>query len=293
VNYQSGGAFRRALEQRLTTITLNSGTPLVRLRKLVAFDRFLARMVNAQPDSWVLKGGLALQLRLRGIARTTKDIDLLAFAQPENVLVRLREAASLYLGDWFTFEVAEPVRMSIPEQTGLRYTVQSLLDGRVFEQFHIDIGIGDAIIEPVELLETTDLLAFAGLSPTHVPCYPVTQQIAEKLHAYTRPRRTGESSRVKDFVDILLLSGLELISSERIFRAIQATFSTEETHPIPIKVPPPPKKWDRELRRLAVDVGMDSLSLEGAYRIIQQFLDPVLTGESLKEWNPVRKEWVE
>ena len=38
--------------------------PLVRLRKLVAFDRFLARLALAQPDAWILKGGLALQLRL-------------------------------------------------------------------------------------------------------------------------------------------------------------------------------------------------------------------------------------
>jgi hypothetical protein len=150
VNYQTGGAFRRALEQRLSAINLSTGTPLVRLRKMVAFDRFLARMVHAQPDIWVLKGGLALQLRLGGKARTTKDMDLLALTEPEKVIVRLREAAALDLGDWFTFEVAEPTRVAIPDQTGLRYTTQSLLDGRVFEQFHVDIGIGDAIIEPVE-----------------------------------------------------------------------------------------------------------------------------------------------
>ncbi|MGB9606231.1 MAG: hypothetical protein ACPL88_10195 [Bryobacteraceae bacterium] len=41
-----------------------SGMPLARLRKMVAFERFLARLVAAQPDAWVLKGGLALQFRL-------------------------------------------------------------------------------------------------------------------------------------------------------------------------------------------------------------------------------------
>ena len=78
MKYQSGGAFRRALETRLRNRSLSSGMPLVRLRKMVAFDRLLARLTKSQPDQWVLKGGLALQLRLGDRARTTKDIDLLS-----------------------------------------------------------------------------------------------------------------------------------------------------------------------------------------------------------------------
>ncbi|MEA3328001.1 MAG: nucleotidyl transferase AbiEii/AbiGii toxin family protein [Chloroflexota bacterium] len=56
--------------------------PLSRLRKLVVFDRFLARLFQDQPDHWVFKGGFALQLRLGERARTTKDIDLLARETP-------------------------------------------------------------------------------------------------------------------------------------------------------------------------------------------------------------------
>jgi hypothetical protein len=56
MKYQNGGAFRRALEDRLRAQSLKSGVALVRLRKMVAFDRFLARLLLAQPDTWVLKG---------------------------------------------------------------------------------------------------------------------------------------------------------------------------------------------------------------------------------------------
>ena len=63
-----------------------------------------------------------------------------------------------------------------------------------FERFHIDIGIGDPLLSPVEYLETPALLTFAGIAPTVVPCYPSTQQIAEKYHAYTRPHVSGVSS---------------------------------------------------------------------------------------------------
>ncbi len=193
MTYQSGSAFRRALEQRLNARALATGLPLVRLRKIVAFDRFLARLVHSQPETWALKGGLALQLRLGGRSRTTKDIDLLSFAMADQVLALLREAAFLDLSDWFTFEVSEPTKVPHPDQAGVRYAVQTLLDGRTFEIFHVDVGIGDAVVEPLEYLTITDLLSFASLPPTLVPCYPITQQIAEKLHAYTKPRKSGKA----------------------------------------------------------------------------------------------------
>lgn len=291
MKYQNGGAFRRALEQRLSTQSLRSGVPLTRLRKMVAFERFLARLLRAQPDAWVIKGGLALQLRLGSRARTTKDIDMLALSQPKEISSTLREAVSLDLGDWFTFEVAEPGQNSITAQGGLRHPIHALLDSRTFEQFHIDVGIGDALVEAVEYLNTPALLDFADLEPTRVPCYPITQQIAEKLHAYTRTRKSGESSRVKDFVDILLLAELGTISGEWLFRAIQATFSALETHTIPANVPPPPAKWENEFRLMTKDIGINDMTLEQAYRFIQSFLDPVLKGENPGQWDPVGKLW--
>jgi hypothetical protein len=53
-------------------------TDLQRLRRQVAFDRFLARMFSKGPKAaypWLLKGGYAMELRMHA-ARTTKDIDL-------------------------------------------------------------------------------------------------------------------------------------------------------------------------------------------------------------------------
>ena len=59
--YVSATAFRQALEERLRRLSLESNTSLSRLRKLVAFDRLLARMVAGGPGLWILKGGYALE----------------------------------------------------------------------------------------------------------------------------------------------------------------------------------------------------------------------------------------
>ena len=78
--YSGARAFRQALEAHLQKRAKRGGLVLERLRKQVAFDRFLARMfpaITPQLDSagWVLKGGYALELRFLH-ARATKDVDL-------------------------------------------------------------------------------------------------------------------------------------------------------------------------------------------------------------------------
>lgn len=76
--YKTAGAFRTALETRLQTRAQVERTDLQRLRREVAFDRFLARLFPKGPKGtypWILKGDYAMELRIRS-ARTTKDIDL-------------------------------------------------------------------------------------------------------------------------------------------------------------------------------------------------------------------------
>jgi hypothetical protein len=76
VKYTSAAAFRQALEQRLKNEAASTGIGLARLRKRVAFELFLRRLILVAPDSWVLKGALALDFRLAVATRPTKDIDL-------------------------------------------------------------------------------------------------------------------------------------------------------------------------------------------------------------------------
>ena len=76
MSYESARALRTALEQRLKNQATKGGNLdaalLSRLRKRVAFERFLARLKDVAPEGWLLKGGFALELRLGDIARTTK-----------------------------------------------------------------------------------------------------------------------------------------------------------------------------------------------------------------------------
>jgi hypothetical protein len=293
MRYASSGAFRHALEARLRAQSLRSGVPLMRLRKMVAFERFLARLVADRPGAWLLKGGLALQWRLGERARTTQDLDMLLIAPVEDLHAFLVRAALSDLGDWFRYLVQQPARREPRDAGGVRFSVQALLDGRPFETFHLDIGWGDPVIEPPEELAAPSLLGFANIQPAIIPCYPVTQHIAEKLHAYTATHRGGASSRVKDLVDILLLAKMRAMNAQALLKALRATFDARKTHPLPFALPDPPVNWMAPFRRLAREIGLESESLESGMDLARRFLDPILQGQAHGQWDPDAWQWLE
>lgn len=126
--------FRRSLEARLKSISTNNNQDLQRLRRKVAFERLLARIFHQGSDSFILKGGYAMELRFAS-ARATKDIDLTCLHRInasdvaiEHVIAReLRNLVKADLKDYFTFEVG-PAQMDLDNAPygGARYSVSSL-----------------------------------------------------------------------------------------------------------------------------------------------------------------------
>ena len=76
MTYATPQALRMALEQRLLRYSTETGISLDRLRRRVVFERVIARLQSAEPGVWVLKGGMALEVRLHDDARLTRDLDL-------------------------------------------------------------------------------------------------------------------------------------------------------------------------------------------------------------------------
>ena len=207
MRYGDGGSFRQALEQRLKTRAGEDGARLARDRKRVAFDRLLARLAATAPDSWLLKGGFALDLRLAERARATKDVDLDWQAAEADLLDTLLEAAEWDAADFFSFNIE---RIGPPQDRlggSHRFRVAATLGGRPFETFLLDIGFRPEPIAGIETLTTPDLLSFAGIEPVTVRVVPLEMQIAEKLHAYCRTHKNKRpSTRTKDLVDLSLIA---------------------------------------------------------------------------------------
>jgi hypothetical protein len=111
-----------------------------RLRRELAYRRFLARVFTPQPSPWVLKGGVALMFRLDP-NRPSYDIDIAyveAGADLAIALTRLRRAAEMDLGDWFSFELGDPREMT--DQAGaITIAVVVRIGAKEFARFSIDL----------------------------------------------------------------------------------------------------------------------------------------------------------
>jgi Nucleotidyl transferase AbiEii toxin, Type IV TA system len=86
-----------------------------RLRRRVMFERIIARLEHSEPGLWVLKGGMALEVRLLDDARLTKDIDL-GFrddvASGEALHERLVEVLRTDPhGDRFALQASQPLQL--------------------------------------------------------------------------------------------------------------------------------------------------------------------------------------
>jgi hypothetical protein len=277
--YDTPQAFRTALQARLRNVARQRGTDLQRLQRRVAFERLLARLFAGQDPPWLLKGGYALELRLPNQARSTLDLDL-SVPKPERLLSptageeparrdaqiheQLQIAAERDLDDGFQFFIRLPKRAAMPGG-GIRCSVEARLAGRTFARFHLDVGLGDAVLDPPEWVAGSNLLNFAGIPAAQVALYPVAQQFAEKIHAYTFPWQDRDNTRVKDMVDLVLLIHAGQVEPERARRALRATFTARATHRLPLELPEPPQDWAEPYAALAQDLDLPAAALSQAY----------------------------
>lgn len=283
-------AFRQALEQRLKTRAAGDGARLVRDRKRIAFDRFLARLDAAAPDRWLLKGGFALDLRLADRARATRDVDIEWQASEDELGDTLIEAATLANDDFFMFAI-EGAGVP-PERLGgaHRFRVTASLAGRLFESYLLDVGIAPLPVDEHDTL-TSDLLSFAEVEPVEIPAIPLERHLGEKLHAYTRRYRDDRpSSRAKDLIDIVLIRELKAFELERLRDDIARVFDVREAR-MPESLAQPPRDWVHPYSVLAREVGLDP-ELAIGHRLAAEFLDPVLSGQpDLPLWDTHSLKW--
>jgi hypothetical protein len=289
--YRSPESFRQALEARL------QGQRLIRNRQMVVFERFLARASAVLGDSVILKGGLALELRLAS-ARTTKDVDLRVAGHPDRILSWLHEAGRLDLGDFMRFEIKLEHKLEAQgmRYEGYQYRAECRLGGKLFgSAFHVDVAFGEHFVGQLDISNGHDWLDFAEIPPPRLRLYPIETHVAEKLHAYSL-ERGRPNSRVKDLPDIALLATIRSLDATVLRTAIDQTFARRDTHPRPLASPEPPPAtatvdWVKAYAALAVENDLRWRTLPELLKAVRAFLDPVLAQAAVTRWLPKRWRW--
>ena len=279
MRYATAAAFRMALEERIKQRSSAEGTAIWRMRKRVAIERFLARLQISPDSPWLLKGAFALDLRFRDRARSTKDLDLgidisllgrAPLERPE-IAARLRQAAEHALPDFFVFGIPGEGEEIVqePGARAYRFIVRAALAGRPFEEFKVDVATRPEVVEPIEEVPESDTLAFADIVPVRFRAISLSQQFAEKVHAFTLPWEDRENTRVKDLVDMILI--LESTPPEpKIARvALERIFEGRGTHTLPTGIPDPPATWGGSYGSLAREIGLAHVEMDEATEFLR------------------------
>jgi hypothetical protein len=278
MEYASPQALRQAIDARLVNESRAVGVPADRLRRRMVFERLLARLEAAEPGQWVLKGGMALEMRWREIARSTKDLDVASRPRggtPSPLGERLREAlATDPDGDGFGFEIRDvrAISADVAGRPGWRASVHSKLAGRTFAQITLDVVERTEEIVFTERMRMPGSLAFAGIEAREVEAVSLPQHFAEKIHALTRTYG-GErpSSRVRDLVDLVLLIEQGPPDPAQTARAVRGVFAARNTHPVPGSIGDPPASWGDIYAAMASELDLAAATVEQAMKALRGY----------------------
>lgn len=274
--YETSAALRTALEARLGNESQTTGMRLDRLRRRAVFERLLVRLEVSQPAVWIVKGGLALEIRWDARARSTRDLDL-ARREPAPDGDQLRATLIDLLAtdpdaDGFTFEVGRPERLGTDEsgRPGWRFSMRASLAGREFATVRLDIVARAEEITATERLPLPGALAFAGIPTRDVEVVSPVQVFAEKLHALTRDYGR-ENTRVRDLVDLALVIEDGLRPDATLLRAVEVVFAARATHTVPDDLPTPPESWSTTYETLAEELDVQARSVADALQTLRDF----------------------
>ena len=291
-NYGSPAAFRRALTDRLRSKAETSQWTLPQLQRQMAYDRLLERLYRAD-EGWVVKGATALLARDIGV-RATIDIDVYRETVRDIAEADLRAAATMDIGDWFTFEIAA-ARSVADALAGMRLPVTAYVGTTVWASFHVDlVGSDSRMTGEPEAVPPLARVEMPGVEQHGYRAYPLVDHIADKVAAMFEVygERGVPSTRYKDLVDIV---AIVISTSVDVESQLTALRSEEDRRGITLPVcfsVPDRVLWERgypaEAGRSLLPVAR---TLDDALAIVAPFLDPLLDGSATGAWDPEHRRW--
>lgn len=263
-------------------------------------ERWLSRMSrSAFADDFVLKGGMLLAAF--GTRRPTVDADALArnmASDTETVAARVAEIASLSDPDdgveFLTGTVTTTAIRDDALYSGVRVTMTALLATAQIK-LRLDINFGDPITPAPRLVELPSLRT--GADPIRILGYPIETVLAEKLVTAIDLGRAN--TRVRDFVDVHILTSTQTLQCGALLAAIEATSTFRGVPLTPLLEATAglailrAESYTAYRKRLGPAAASLPEQFAATLAAAAEFIDPVLTGLPTEAtWDPGARRWV-
>lgn len=214
-----------SVRDRLLILSRSTQRDFQELTVRYVVERFLARLAASKyRDEFILKGAMLYIPWKLDDKRTTMDLDLLGFGDPdlENMRIVFQQISSTEIeDDGLVFNKDSITVTQIREESvydGVRIILQVKL-GVMAIRLQVDVGFGDQVVPTPLMAEFPAILAEHGPS---IRSYSPETVIAEKFNAMIVLGMAN--SRMKDYYDIWMLSRSFPFGSLVLGKAIQQTF---------------------------------------------------------------------
>ncbi len=270
MSYGTPQALRAAIEARIRNESAATGVSPDRLRRRVVFQRIVTRLQRAEPGRWVLKGGMAMEVRLQDAARLTKDLDL-GLRERNIGAAELRDRVIEALtgdddGDGFRFAVGLPSRMTDDGsgQPTWRVAVDVELAGRQFGVIKLDVSPRSHELDATDTVTLPNALDFAGFATVEIEIVDIHRHAAEKLHGMLKDFGERENSRVRDLADLMLMLNARLLSAAQLADVVTDVWGERDLTAPPATFPDLPTSWPGRYEPMAAANDIDPPSFTAA-----------------------------
>ncbi len=243
----------------------------------------LERAATAGQLSFVIKGGVALELRLRDRARATKDLDVALHHPDADLAITLERALTSEPYQGFSFRSKRKPLVLDNGVVNMEFAVS--YRGGAWASISIDVARNESGEQEIEWLPAIPLTESFGITgPDALPCLPLCRHIAQKLHGMTLPPRPGKrNERFRDLIDLLLMEAL-VVDYPDLRKTCEHVFKTRGTHPWP----PPldlPEHWIDPINRLIRELELPIADAPAGLARVRQFVDRILSSAEMTNGN--------
>lgn len=238
-----------------------SGVAPARVRRWLSIMVLLGALdrVRESDPVFLLKGGVAIELRLRSQARATKDVDLVFFGEPEELGESLDRALAEPYSE-FSFQREEIAAGG--EGRFQRLDVKLLFRGRSWGTLKLEVATPDSQAADGEPVPAIPIDEFGIEGPETVRCLSLRYQIAQKLHAVTERFSDRDNERFRDLIDLMICRDL-IEEMDQVKEACLDTFAarSKQSWPPELLVP---DAWAEPYKALAEEMSFPIVDVEEA-----------------------------
>lgn len=246
-----------------------SGVAPARVRRWLSVMVLLGALdrVRESDPIFLLKGGVAIELRLRSQARATKDVDLVFFGDPED------------LGRDLDRALAEPYSEFSFQREGIaaggdgrfqRLDVKLLFRSRSWGTLRLEVAAPDSQATDGEPVPAIPIDEFGISGPETIPCLSLRYQIAQKVHAATERFPDRDNERFRDLIDLVVCCDL-IEEMEQVREACLDTFDTRARHSWPPELIVP-DGWAGPFAALAKEMDFPITDVEEAAAQVRRLI---------------------